>query len=254
MSVDLVVGGNLIPSVDLVVFDKDGTLIDVHTYWANMVRFRADAVIARLGLGVEERNGIMDAMGVDVETGRIKPDGPVGLKKREIVLRAGVEYLIAKGHSDTTGLFEEIFQHIDDISIQRLDEIISPLNGLVSLIDRLHESGCQIAVATTDRSYRAAAVMEYLGLNNKMAFIAGADMVEKPKPDPEIIHLICQRLGVAPAKSVMVGDASSDVKAGLRAGCLASIAVASGLTSKSMLEELTPHVIPDISAIEVRLS
>lgn len=254
MSVDLIVKGALIPDVDLVVFDKDGTLIDVHTYWANMIRFRAEAIVARLGLGLVERNGIMDAMGVDIGTGGIKPEGPVGLKKREVVLRAGVEYLISGGHADATALFEDVFHDVDESSLGRLDEIIRPLNGLDGLIGNLHDGGCRIALATTDRSYRAAAVMEYLGLNEKLSFIAGADMVEKPKPDPEIIHLICQRLGVPPGKSVMVGDAASDVNAGLRAGCLASIGVASGLTPKAMLEELTPHVVPDISAIEVRFS
>jgi HAD superfamily hydrolase (TIGR01549 family) len=196
----------------------------------------------------------MDAMGVDVETDRIKSDGPVGLKKREIVLRAGVDYLIAQGHADLTELFEDVFQHIDEISMEHLDEIILPLYGLTPLIERLYDGGCRIAVATTDRSYRAATVMEYLSLNEKLSFIAGADNVERPKPDPEIIHLICQRLGISPGKSVMVGDAASDVNAGLNAGCLASIGVASGLTPKARLEELTPHVIPDISAIEVRFS
>ena len=254
MSVDLVVRGALVPNVDLVVFDKDGTLIDVHTYWANMICFRAEAIVSRLDLGSVERNGIMDAMGVDIETGRIKPEGPVGIKKREVVLRAGVDYLISQGQSDMTALFEEVFQHVDEISMEHLDDIILPLNGLAPLLGRLHEGGCLIALATTDRSYRAAAVMEYLGLNDKIALVAGADMVEKPKPDPEIIHLICQHLGVPPGKSIMVGDSSSDIKAGLNAGCLASIAVTSGLTPQDKLEELTSHVIPDISAIEVRFS
>ena len=248
----MVIRGISIPNVDLVVFDKDGTLIDVHVYWANMIRFRAEAIVSRLDLGSVERNGIMDAMGVEIVTGRIKPEGPVGIKKREVVLRAGVDYLISQGLSDRTELFEEVFQHVDKMSMEHLDDIILPLNGLAPLIGRLHDGGSRIAVATTDRSYRAATVMEYLGLNDKISLIAGADMVEKPKPDPEIIHLICQRLGVEPKKTVMVGDSSSDVKAGLNAGCLASIGVTSGLTPQDKLEELTPHVIPDISAIEVR--
>jgi len=43
--VDIKVCLEVIKDVQLVVFDKDGTLTDVHTYWVNMIKFRAELII-----------------------------------------------------------------------------------------------------------------------------------------------------------------------------------------------------------------
>ena len=94
--------------------------------------------------------------------------------------------------------------------------------------------------------------MSHLGILDSVDAIVGADDVEKPKPDPEIVYTICDRLGLNPRQSIMVGDAESDVRSGLNAGCLAAIGVETGLTSRERLLALTPLVISDISKIIVK--
>ena len=252
MGADLLVNGFLLPDVKLCVFDKDGTIIDVHTYWANMVRFRAEFIGENLGLDQETRIGLMESMGVQTTQMRIKPEGPVGLKKREIVLRSGVDYLVSKGYSDYTDLFVKISKEVDAYSLNKFNEIIKPLPGAHALFSQLKSAGCQIALATTDLSQRASLAMEHLDMLRFVDEIAGADGVQRPKPDPEIIFTICERLGVEPKRTVMIGDAEADVLTGLNANCQASIGVESGLTSRERLAALTPFVIPDISHIAVR--
>ena len=253
--VTLIVNNHVLKGIELVIFDKDGTLIDVHTYWANMVRLRANLVAERLGMGSEDKPGIqagiMDAMGVLAGKMCIKPEGPVGLKKREIVLQAGVKYLISQGYSDQTDLFIDVFRTVDELSVNHLNEIIRPLEGLFPLMKKLKKSGCKTAVATTDRTDRAGLAMNQLGLLDDFDVIVGADMVSRPKPDPEIIDTICHVVSVPVEKSVMVGDSAADVKTGLNAGCLASIGVESGLTPAEQLRALTPYVTKDISKINV---
>ena len=252
MAVELLVEGQVLPDVRLVVFDKDGTLMDVHAYWANMVRFRAETLRDRLNLDRDTMLGLMDSMGVDVRRMRIKPDGPVGLKEREVVLQAGVDYLVAAGRPDSTDVFVDAFREVDRMSLDHFDEIARPIDGLYPLVAALGAGGCKIAVATTDRTDRAALAMEHLGISDAVDVIVGADLIETPKPDPEIIHVICGRLGVSPGRSVMVGDSASDVQTGLNAGCLASIGVTSGLTPPEALSLLTSLVVSDLSAITVQ--
>ncbi len=253
MAADIRVNNKVISNVELAVFDKDGTLIDVHVYWANMVRFRAEIICERLGLGRAEKEGTMDSMGVDVERMRIKPVGPVGLKKREIVLQAGLDYLMSIGLPDQADVFREAFEEVDEVSLRQFDKIIRPIDGLYPLVEGLKANGCKIALATTDRSDRAALAMKHLGISDAMDFIAGADMIKNPKPARGIIDLISERLGVPVDRSVMVGDSALDVQTGLNAGCLASIGVESGLTPREELLALTPYVVSDISCITVRL-
>jgi HAD superfamily hydrolase (TIGR01509 family) len=50
--------------------------------------------------------------------------------------------------------------------------------------------------------------------------LVGGDEVEKPKPAPDMVWLACERLGVAPARALVVGDSRHDREAASRAGAL----------------------------------
>jgi len=188
---DVTIGKTVLRDIKLAIFDKDGTLIDVHTYWANMIRFRADYISIKLG-GLDEKihAGLMESMGVEVKTMRIKPLGPVGLKKREIVMHAGIDYLKLNGYLDLEPVFLDAFKEVDKMSLSRLDQIIKPLPGVYELFKALKFSDCCIALATTDLKNRAERAMQHLNLMGFIDDISGADDVLKPKPDPEMIFLI----------------------------------------------------------------
>lgn len=247
--VDIKVGREVIRDVQLVVFDKDGTLIDVHTYWVNMIKFRAELVVNKLCLGEKEKLGLMDSMGVDIGLWKIKPEGPVGIKKREIVLQSGVEYLISLGMSDQTSLFKEAFREVDKNSMNHFQTIIRPLDGLFELFEGLKKRSCFIAIATTDRTERARLAMRHIGVGDSIDFIVGADLVKKSKPATDMADLITNKLGIPKESSVMVGDAISDVQMGINAKFKASIGVASGLTTAERLLEITPFVVSDIAEL-----
>lgn len=248
---DIKVGQEVIKDVQLVVFDKDGTLIDVHTYWVNMIKFRAELVTDWLGLGEEEKLGLMESMGVDTGLWEIKPGGPVGLKKREIVLKAGVEYLKTLGVSDQTLLFEKAFREVDENSSKRFDEIIKPLDGMYQLFEGLKKHSCLIAIATTDRTERARLAMRHIGVEDSIDFIVGADLVKNSKPATDMADLVTNKLDIPKELSVMVGDAVSDVQMGENAKFRASIGVASGLTTAERLLEITPFVVSGIAELSL---
>ena len=86
--IDLLIDSKVIHDVGLVIFDKDGTLIELYHYWSQMVVLRARLICEALGLGQEHEAGLRWALGVDEKAGRLRPEGPVGLKKREVVIKA----------------------------------------------------------------------------------------------------------------------------------------------------------------------
>ena len=251
MAAELMIDGSVLSDVRLVVFDKDGTLIDVHAYWVNMVRLRSDVVGRRLSLSPKDVAGLMDAMGVDVLHMRVKRTGPVGIKQRHVVLRAGADYLEASGFGDQKDTLVEAFAETDRLSVTRLDEMIQPIEGLHALVDSLVTCGCRVAVATTDRTDRAVLALQHLKIASSIDFVAGADIVRVPKPAPDILHLICKRLDVPVEHTVMVGDSVSDVQTGVNAGCQATVGVTSGLTEARALREVTPLVVSSIARITV---
>lgn len=247
----LKINSDIIEDISLVIFDKDGTLMDLYTYWSNMVAFRADLAQSRLGFDDAHKKEIMYAMGVDLLKGRLRPEGPVGLKKREIVMQAMIDSLAAIGFPDMYQICFDIFKEVDEVSSSRFATIVKPIGGLHKLIGQLRRQQCKVAIATTDKSERARLAMKFLGISNDVCFIAGDEMVEHSKPAPDMAQLILRNTGVSPDNAAVIGDTVSDVEMGINAGLKAAIGVASGLTPFSELLRRTRYVARNISFIEV---
>jgi phosphoglycolate phosphatase len=250
--IDLSVDSKIIHDVGLVIFDKDGTLIELYHYWSQMVALRARLICEALGLGQEHEAGLRWALGVDERAGRLRPEGPVGLKKREIVIKAATDYLDGIGHRDTLRLCEQAFEGADEISSGDLGRFIRPIRGAAALMEALSKHGCRVALATVDVSRRARLAMEFMGTSDTIDLVVGAEEVSRSKPDPEMIHLILDRLGIDRSQAVMVGDALNDVQMGANAGLKASIGVLTGFATAEQMRALTSFVAQDVSELAVR--
>ncbi len=249
--VHLEINENIIDNIELVIFDKDGTLVDLYNYWANMINFRVESAQRKLVFNESNKIDIMYAMGVDVENERLRSEGPVGLKKREIVMQAMIDSLTEIGFTDTYDMCYEIFKEVDELSVNHLKEIVKPIKGMHELINSLYEKDCKIAIATTDKTVRADLVTDFLGMSDKVNMVVGEDLVANCKPHPDMANLILKELSVDKENTVIVGDAITDIEMGLNAGLKASIGVCSGLTSERKLGEKTDYIIEDISMIRV---
>lgn len=249
--VNLGINSESIHNVELAIFDKDGTLMNLYCYWSQMVNYRVELARKKLGFNEAQKKEIMFAMGVDLDNCRLRSNGPVGLKKREIVMQAMVDALATFGFHNTNDLCHKVFEEVDIISQGHLQEIIKPIDGLHQIISMLYKKGCKIAVATTDKTERAKLAVKFLGISEMVTIVIGEDMVKNYKPYPDMIELILSRLSIDKNNAVMIGDAITDIEMGLNADVLAAIGVCSGLTSKEMLLEKTRYVVDDISQIKI---
>jgi len=250
--IDLLIESNVIRDVGLVIFDKDGTLIELYHYWSQMVALRARLICEAFGLDPGHAAGLRWALGVDEKAGRLRPEGPVGLKKREMVMKAATDYLDGIGLPDAQRLCAEAFEQADEISREKLPQLVRPIRGAAALLDSLRVHGCRIAIATVDRSERARLAMDFLGFGDKIDLVVGAEQVTRPKPNPEMIHLILSILSVDRSQAVMVGDALNDVQMGANAGLKASIGVLTGFATAEQMRTLTPFIVRDVSEVAVR--
>jgi len=246
-------GNEIIEGIELVSFDKDGTLIDLYAYWGTMVGFRADEICRMLDIDPREnKEGLMNAMGVDTKNERLFPEGPVGLLPRRMVQKSAENYLNERIYSES---IEEVcfnaFKKVDEFSLEGLDELIRPINGALHLLKELKNNGIKIAIATTDKTERAEVAMKFLGIRDLINIIVGSDMVEKSKPSPEMVEVICRELKVNPRNSIMVGDAITDVQMGKNALCRKSIGVLTGLTREDDLKEVADIIVNDVGEITV---
>jgi phosphoglycolate phosphatase len=249
--ISLRVGDTVIDGIRVMIFDKDGTLMELHHYWTAMVELRARMICERLGLEDLHIKKIAFQMGADLDSARLRPQGPVGLKKREIVMQSAIDYLTGLGLNNTYNLCFEVFAEVDDISSRDLRTFVRPISGAETLVRSASQRGCKIAIATTDRRERAKLAMDFLGFGDVVDMVVGADDVSKPKPDPEQIELILRNFSIDRDQAVMVGDALTDVQMGINAGVKASIGVLTGFATAAQLQAITPYIASDVSEIQI---
>jgi len=249
--VSLKIGNNLLHEIDLVIFDKDGTLIELNQYWVKVTFMRAETIAHYFTLNEENVQTLASVMGVDTITHRLKECGPVGVKKREDVMKAAEDYLLSLGYNNPRDLCTVAFEEVDQISLSIFDKIVHAIPGSERVLMDLHANGCKIAIATSDRTARARLAMEHLNFLQYIDIIVGADCIVSPKPDPEIVFFILEKLNCNPRNTVVVGDTDVDMELGIRSGVRASIGVFSGTALKEVLIQKTPYVLNNIGLIEV---
>ncbi|MGA2132345.1 MAG: HAD family phosphatase [Bryobacteraceae bacterium] len=95
---------------------------------------------------------------------------------------------------------------------------IEPLPGAAEWVRRLHTDGWLQAVASSAPRLNIDVVMEAIGLADQFQATASAEDVQRGKPDPQVFLLAASRLGVPPARSIVVEDAPAGIEAARRAG------------------------------------
>ena len=99
--------------------------------------------------------------------------------------------------------------------------------GLDVLLDRLDAMQCPWGVVTNKPARMTDPLLAGLNLSQRVACAISGDTLEQRKPHPAPLLLASQQTGVAPERTVYVGDAARDIEAGRAAG-MATIAVAYG--------------------------
>jgi phosphoglycolate phosphatase len=215
----------------LVIFDKDGTLIDFPSLWVPVVRARARFIVEEAGADAGLEPALLRAFGYDPGTGRIDPRGPLAIAPRVETAIIGATVLYG------TGLPWEDAVDAVRRAYRRADEAVDPIRvaravpGVPEALRRLRAAGARLAVATTDTTAQATRGLDALGLAGLLDAVLGADAVSLSKPHPEMVHRLCERVGVPAGETVVVGDAVADVLMGREARVALTVGVLTGVTT-----------------------
>lgn len=83
----------------------------------------------------------------------------------------------------------------------------------------LHAKGLPLALVTNKPTPFVAPLLEALDIARYFGVVIGGDDVKNKKPHPEPLLLVAERLGLAPAELLFVGDSRNDIQAAQAAGC-----------------------------------
>ena len=254
MSNLLVDGEILLDNIEAVIFDKDGTLIDIHHYWSSMIKIRASLITLKYFNNNEKdriKNNLIDIMGVNLETDKMKPNGPVGVKPRSYIVGIVADFVRKNGCNISNNEVEEIFKKTDQKTSQDMLPLLKILPGVKELLIQLKQCGIHSTIVSTDITSRACIAMKTLKLDKYFTKIIGADLVNNSKPAPDMAKLALSDIDCKASSVVMIGDHPVDVKMGESINAGLNIGVLTGLSDSNMFDNLNCIVINNLNHIKV---
>ncbi len=208
--------------VEAVVFDKDGTLVDLDVSWAASGRAWLDAASGGdRHLWLELAGGL----GFDGAVGRLVPDGVMAAGTLDELDRHTRMALVEAGLAGAS-----VDRRIASARHAAIDAALE-VNGIPTLGDvaagfrRLASARVQIGVVTSDDRAVAEALLVSIGIDHLVRRVVGGDDPVAPKPSPDGILAVCSDAGVEPTRTLMVGDSTADLLAARRAGVAGFVAV-----------------------------
>jgi phosphoglycolate phosphatase len=211
-------------SIQLVVFDLDGTLIDSRLDLVHSV----NAALRHIG-----RAALPD----DVIASYVGDGAPILIQRAlggeqvdEATLRNGLDFFLSyyREHKlDHTTVYPGIAEAL---------AVIQHGNNGAGLRRRL-------AVLSNKPVKPSRAIVEALGLGKFFVQVYGGNSFATKKPDPEGARKLLEESGVQPQHAVIVGDSHVDIETGRNAG-LHTIGVTYGFAPHT-LETASPDLLVD---------
>ncbi len=227
--------------IDLLIFDKDGTLIEFHLMWAGWVDALAERLEAACGLAL--RDGLYDLLGVDRGTGLVHAHGLLAATPMSRIREAVVAQVAASGASPEAAVAAVGASWYAPDPV----ELAQPVTDLRPLHGRLRKRVPQIAGATSDDRAPTQRTLAALGVADEFAALACADDGFPNKPAPDPVLQLCARLEIRPNRTAVVGDSPADLRMGRAAGVARTIAVLTGVGDRATLQPLADVVLNSIA-------
>ena len=199
-------------SIDCVLFDLDGTLIDTAPDFT--------LVVNKL-LAEHDREALShEVIHLNVSNGA-----------RALVTNA---FDIDEGHED----FAALLQRLLELYYEQLNSTRATLYpGLDSLLLQLEAQNIPWGIVTNKPEKYSLRLLEQLQLDTRCSVLVCPDHVTDTKPHPEPIFLALAKLGRGPERTVYLGDHIRDIQAAKNADVIAIAAAYGYLAADTKVEE-----------------
>jgi phosphoglycolate phosphatase len=235
----------------LIIFDKDGTLINFTETWVPLIRKRVAFLLKALGKNGELEAFLLKSWGIDPTSGRIDPRGPCPVSPRsdEIVIGTMALYQYGYPWDESKQWVTQAFDQADAASNRR--EMLKPVEGIQPLLSRLKRKGFFLALATSDERRDTEAMLSSLDMEGLFDIVLCAGDVNPPKPHPQTILTICRQLSISPQEAIFIGDTVTDMLMGKNAGVALTVGILEGgVTPREELEKVADIVIDSIRELK----
>lgn len=249
--ISIKVNGKILNDIDLIIFDKDGTLFQLYPYCSRMVMERTDAICSTIGnYDPSLRNWMIERMGVDLKNHRIFPEGPIGVFSKYYAQDMIYTELKNLGYEIDLDAVHQAFMRADDRinNPSYLKETMVPVNGMIDFVKGINGK-CKLAIFSNDMTGRLHIILNLFGIDTYFNYVLGGDMIKLHKPDPMGVIKIMGDLGIKSENTALIGDSKLDIESGKRAKCKYLITMLSDISYIKCSSEI---VIRDFGELQIR--
>ena len=213
-----------LPSYDAVLFDLDGVLTDSEPWW-NDVRIAFAREHGRPWTA-DDQHAVM---------GGNSREWAATMRER---LR--LQHLAA----------DEIEQAIVDGVVARYAGDAAPVIDDAPAHVRRIAARHPVAIASSSHPRVIAAALAALGIEDVMSAVVSSDEVAAGKPAPDVYLHAAARLGVEPARCLVVEDSLNGTRAGKAAGMTVVLVPNASVPPAGNARDLADHVVPDLASLD----
>lgn len=209
-------------TIDAVIFDCDGLLVDTESAWT-----RAERVLyARRGVAFTLEH-----------------------KQELIGTAAAVAQAIVERHLGLRpGSGRTLQDEMHELALAEIERAAPPMPGATDLVADLRAEGVPLGVASNSPHALLAPSLRTAGLDAAFGAVVSAQDVAAGKPAPDVYLEACRRLGADPARSIALEDSPTGVAAARAAGMFVI-----GIPSLAGIELPAAALVADaLHAAEVR--
>lgn len=224
-----------------ILFDKDGTLLDLLATWGNwaeLVLRGLEDQLAIMGAGfIVERSKVLGTQ--HDQQGKLigyDPAGPLTMATEEESYGVLAWQLYAAGVP-----WNEALTRVKSITKNAMYELrrrrmAQPLAGLHSFLEQCSAASLKLGVVTSDGAKTTGEHLEWLNVAGYFDSVVTRDRVKNGKPAPEMAELACRELGLSPEETIIIGDSNADMQLGKGAGLRLAIGISASGDGEHLID------------------
>ena len=232
-------------NIEAIIFDKDGTLEDSQDFLRNLGQKRSRLIDAQIpGMG----EPLLMAFGIDGDF--LNPAGlmAVGSRRENEIAAAAYIAETGRGWLESMEIARQAFDEADQWI--KKDAAPSPLFlGCLEVLKELSQRGLKLGILSADSTEAVESFVRHYQLSDYIQLQMGVEG-ELSKPDPALFLQGCDRLGVSPAVTLMVGDSQGDIQMAARAGAAGCIGICTPADSNTL--KAADVVIAQLDEIKIK--
>ena len=240
-----------VENIETVLFDKDGTFIDLHFFWGKMTQLRALELIKIFNLKDNDFEKLCLILGYDIKTKKMLSYGITALYSRIKIIEILKNKLEELRVNTSIQELENIFDRVSEVFYKNIEKYTKPIPEAIEFIKELRKKGIKTGIVTSDSVKSTNLTLKQYNWENLFDVVIGRESSEHTKESGEPTKLALKLLNADPKTTLMIGDAPMDYVSAKNAGIENVILVATGQIDATSLQNVCNKTCEDLMKIKI---